>query len=110
MRGISFEKYDSSILKVGGSFRDSDPVAINLDEDDKLTNIRLYSSAAGSGRFAGLRLETSKQKKVEAFAYGYSLSDSDEVKIQVGNGMESAGMQEVISIPSGLPCSLAKCS
>lgn len=51
IRGIYFEKHDSSVLKVG-VFDDSDPVTINFDEDEKLTRICLFSSKFDNGRFA----------------------------------------------------------
>ena len=85
MRGIVFERYDSSMIKLCGSFSDPNPVTITLGEDEQLTRILLYSSTYGNGRFAGLKINTTK-KTAEAFAYGYSPCANDEVEIPVGNG------------------------
>ena len=77
-------------MQVGGHFDDPDPVTITLDKDERLTRIFLYSSdhsdaTSALGRFAGLRLSTTK-KDVEAFAYGFAPSPNNEVEIPVGNG------------------------
>ena len=87
MRGIVFERYDSSMIKLGGSgsFSDPNPVTITLVEDEQLTRILLYSSTFANGRFAGLKINTTK-KTAEAFAYGYTPCANDEVEIPVGNG------------------------
>ncbi len=84
MRGVSFERYDSSIMKLG-TFTDKNPVTITLDEDERLTKVLLYSSNFGNGRFAGLKLETNK-KTAEAFACNYCPCAGDEVNVPVGNG------------------------
>ena len=87
MRGISFERYDSSTLKLGGDFSDPNPVTIKLEESEQLTEIFLYSSTYGNGRFAGLRITTTEQQ-AEVFAYGFTRSalENDQVEIPVGNG------------------------
>ena len=90
MRGIIFKRYDSCTLQVGGSFSDPDPVTITLAKDEQLTRILLYSSdhtdpESPIGRFAGLRLSTTK-KNVEVFAYGFAPTPSHEVEIPVGSG------------------------
>ena len=85
MRGISCERYDSSAIKFGGSFADENPVTFTLGEDEKLGEILLYSNSRYYGRFAGLKLTTSKQN-LEAFAYEYTPESGDEVDIPVGNG------------------------
>lgn len=83
-RGIYFERYDSSVLNVGGSFVDPSPLSFTFDEDERLTRILLYASSSGT-RFSGLELNTTKQV-VQAFANGYNPSQSDMVEIPVGNG------------------------
>ena len=44
MRGISFERYDSYMLKVGGDFSDPNPVTITLEEGEELMQFQLYFS------------------------------------------------------------------
>ena len=85
-KGIYFERYDSSVLNVGGGFASADPspLSYTFDEDERLTRILLYSSSS-SNRFSGLELNTTKQV-VKAFAYGYNASQCDMVEIPVGNG------------------------
>ena len=85
MRGISFERYDLSMLKVGGDFSDPNPVTITLDEGESVKGIHLFSSNFGNGRFAGLKLFTVK-RDYEAFAYGYTPDENYVVKILCGNG------------------------
>ena len=90
IRGIVFKRYDSCVLRVGGSFSDPDPVTITLAKDEQLTRILLYFSdftdnTSPTGRFAGLRLSTTK-KNVEVFAYGFAPTPSHEVEIAVGSG------------------------
>ena len=68
---------------------DLDPSGISLSLSGTavlyFTRILLYSSTFANGRFAGLKINTTK-KTAEAFAYGYTPCANDEVEIPVGNG------------------------
>ena len=86
MRAIEIKRFGGSSIKLGGSFTDDpQPVTFTLECDELVTRILLYSTSYGGGRFAGLRINTTKQT-LEAFAKGYTPCEADQVEIPVGTG------------------------
>lgn len=88
IKGIYIENWDGTILKVG-VFWDENPITFWFDENEKMTNVWLYSRKLKDNtyRFAGWKCHTDKGKDMECFAHNYYPVDSDKMEIPVGTGL-----------------------
>ena len=86
IRCLSCYKSDGTNISLGERVCDPKSVTFSFSSDELVTKMYLYSTPNEGGRFAGIKVTTTKQDCLEAYAYNYTPSAQDEVEVAVGVG------------------------